>query len=47
MCVLKVDGESVHDRMKRLGRYITASTPQARTYTVMNRLLLPGPRARA
>ena len=29
--VLKVDGEPVHDRMKRLGRYITASTPQAHT----------------
>ena len=40
--VLKVDGEPVHDRMKRLGRYITASTPQAHTYMVMNRLLLAG-----
>jgi C-terminal processing protease CtpA/Prc len=40
--IRKVDGEPVHDRMKRLGRYLTASTPQAHTYMVMNRLLLAG-----
>src|SRR5262249_13083205 len=40
--IRKVDGEPVHDRMKRLGRYLSASTPQAHTYTVMNRLLLAG-----
>jgi C-terminal processing protease CtpA/Prc len=42
LSVLKVDGELVHDRMKRLGRPITASTPQVHTYVVMNRLLLAG-----
>jgi C-terminal processing protease CtpA/Prc len=40
--VLKVDGEPVHDRIKRLGRYITSSTPQAHAYMVMNRVLLTG-----
>jgi len=37
--ILKVDGESVRDRMSRLGRYITASTPQAHTLRIMSRLL--------
>lgn len=41
--ILKVDDESAHDLMRRLGRYITSSTPQAHAYTVMNRLLLAGP----
>jgi C-terminal processing protease CtpA/Prc len=40
--ILKVDGEPVQDRMKRLGRYIAASTPQSLAYVVMNRLLLAG-----
>jgi C-terminal processing protease CtpA/Prc len=40
--ILKVDDEPAHDRMKRLGRYITASTPQAHAYVVLNRLLLAG-----
>ncbi len=37
--VLKVDGEPVSDRMGRLGRYITASTPQAHTRIILFRLL--------
>jgi C-terminal processing protease CtpA/Prc len=40
--ILKIDDEPVHERMQRLGRYITASTPQSHTYMVMNRLLLAG-----
>ena len=42
--VLKIDGEPVADRMGRLGRYITASTPQAHTRMILFRLLggLPG-----
>jgi C-terminal processing protease CtpA/Prc len=37
--VLKIDGEPVRDRMRRLGRYITASTPQAHTRMILMRLL--------
>jgi C-terminal processing protease CtpA/Prc len=37
--VLKIDGEPVRDRMRRLGRYITASTPQAHTRMILSRLL--------
>jgi C-terminal processing protease CtpA/Prc len=37
--VLRVDGEPVRDRMRRLGRYITASTPQAHTRQILMRLL--------
>jgi hypothetical protein len=40
--VLNVDDEPVHDRIKSLGRYVTASTLQAHTYAILNRLLLAG-----
>lgn len=41
--VLKVDGEPVRERMSRIGRYITASTPQAHTHTILVRLLRGSP----
>ncbi len=41
--VLKVDGEPVRDRMRRLGRYVTASTPQASSYVIVLRLLAGAP----
>ena len=37
--VLKVDDEPVRERMRRLGRYITASTPQAHARMILLRLL--------
>jgi C-terminal processing protease CtpA/Prc len=37
--VLKVDGEPVRERMKRVGRFITASTPQAHMHMILVRLL--------
>lgn len=37
--VLTVDGESARERMSRLARYISASTPQASTNSVMQRWL--------
>jgi C-terminal processing protease CtpA/Prc len=40
--VLKVDGEAVRDRMRRLGTYLTASTPQAHTLRILG-VLLSGP----
>jgi hypothetical protein len=42
--IVKVDGEPVRDRMSRLGRYLSASTPQAHTYMILFRLLagVPG-----
>jgi C-terminal processing protease CtpA/Prc len=44
--VVKVDGEPVRERMRRLGRYITASTPQAHTFVVLHRLLAGAPGSR-
>jgi hypothetical protein len=40
---LKVDGEAVHDRIMRVGTYITASTPQAHSYMILRRLLAGSP----
>jgi C-terminal processing protease CtpA/Prc len=45
--VLNVDGEPVRERMKRLGRYLTASTPQAHTLVILHRLLGGPPGSRA
>src|SRR5262249_28778500 len=44
--VLKVDGEPVRERMRRLGRYIPASTPQAHTRMILSRLLGGSPGSR-
>jgi C-terminal processing protease CtpA/Prc len=44
--ILKVDGEPVRDRMSRIGRYITASTPQAHTRMILYRLLNGSPGSR-
>lgn len=37
--ILAVDGEPVETRMSRIGRYVTASTPQAHRRVVLQRLL--------
>ncbi len=40
--ILKVDGEDVKTRIKRYGKYVTASTPQARMSNVMSYILRGG-----